>query len=76
VVIRGLLIAMLGAAIGVGAAFELTRGLSGMLYNVSATDPAVFVAVPLLLIIVTMVASYIPARKATHIDPMVALRFE
>jgi putative ABC transport system permease protein len=67
---------MIGAAIGVGAAFILTRGLSAMLYDVTATDPLVFVCMPVLLIAVSVVASYVPARKATTIDPLVALRYE
>jgi putative ABC transport system permease protein len=76
VVGRGLVTSIIGAAIGVGAAFLLTRGLSGMLYGVTATDPLVFAGVPLLLIAVSIVASYVPARKATTIDPLVALRYE
>ena len=76
VVGRELVTSMIGAAIGLGAAFMLTRGLSGMLYGVTATDPLVFACVPLLLIAVSVVASYVPARKATAIDPLVALRYE
>ena len=76
VVGRGLVIAAIGAAIGVAAAFQLTRSLAGMLYGVTATDPLVFAGVPLLLIVVSVVASYVPARKATRIDPLVALRYE
>ena len=76
VVGRELVTSMIGAAIGLGAAFMLTRGLSGMLYGVTATDPLVFASVPLLLIAVSVVASYVPARKATAIDPLVALRYE
>ena len=76
VVGRGLITSLIGAAIGVAAAFELTRGLSGMLYGVTATDPLVFAGVPLLLIAVSVLASYVPARKATRIDPLVALRYE
>jgi putative ABC transport system permease protein len=76
VVGRGLVTSVVGAAIGVATAFALTRGLSGMLYGVTATDPLVFAGVPLLLIAVSAVASYIPARKATRIDPLVALRYE
>jgi len=76
VVVRGLVTALIGAGIGVAAAFELTRGLSGMLYGVTATDPLVFAGVPLLLIAVSVLASYVPARRATRIDPLVALRYE
>ena len=76
VVGRELVTSMIGAAIGVGAAFMLTRGLSAMLYGVAATDPLVFVSMPVLLIAVSVVASYVPARKATTIDPLVALRYE
>jgi putative ABC transport system permease protein len=76
VVGRGLVTSVIGAAIGVAAALLLTRGLSGMLYGVTATDPLVFAGVPLLLIAVSAVANYVPARKATKIDPLVALRYE
>jgi putative ABC transport system permease protein len=76
VVVRGLLTSLIGAAIGLTAAFALTRSLSGMLYGVTATDPLVFASVPLLLIAVSVVASYVPARKATLIDPLIALRYE
>jgi putative ABC transport system permease protein len=76
VVGRGLVISLIGAAIGVAAAFQLTRVLSGMLYGVTATDPVVFAGVPLFLMTVSAVASYLPARKAMRIDPLVVLRYE
>jgi putative ABC transport system permease protein len=76
VVGRGLVTSLAGASIGVAAAFELTRGLAGMLYGVGATDPLVFAGVPLLLVAVSVLASYVPARRATRIDPLVALRYE
>jgi putative ABC transport system permease protein len=76
VVVRGLVTSLIGAAIGLAASFQLTRALSGMLYGVTATDPLVFAGVPLLLVGVSVVASYVPARRATRIDPLVALRYE
>ena len=76
VVARGLLTSLIGAAIGLAAAFQLTRMLSGMLYGVTATDPVVFVGVPLILVAVSAAASYLPARRAMRIDPLIALRYE
>ncbi len=73
---RGLATALIGAVIGLVAAFRLTQALNSMLYGVTATDPIVFAGVPLLLIAVSAVASYIPARRAMRIDPLMALRYE
>jgi putative ABC transport system permease protein len=67
---------LLGLAIGLGGAFGVTRLLSGLLFGVKATDPASFAVVAALLLIVGMAASYIPARRAVKVDPMVALRWE
>ncbi|MBO0800693.1 MAG: FtsX-like permease family protein, partial [Blastocatellia bacterium] len=76
VIRQGLLLVLIGVAIGTGVALALTRILKNMLFGVSATDPATFVGIALLLACVAMIASYIPARRATKVDPLVAFRHE
>jgi putative ABC transport system permease protein len=76
VVGRGMLLTLIGVVIGVTGAFALTRFLSTLLYGVRPTDPATFVAVPLLLACVALLACGIPARRAMRVDPMIALRHE
>ena len=76
VVGRAAKLAAVGIAMGLVAALLATRWLASLLYNVSATDPMTFLAVPLLFVFVAMLASYAPARRATRIDPVRALRAE
>jgi putative ABC transport system permease protein len=76
VIVHGLRLALSGVALGAIGALALTRFLSSLLYGVKPTDPLTYVAVSLLLLAVAMLAVYIPARRATKVDPMVALRYE
>jgi putative ABC transport system permease protein len=76
VVRQGLMMAMPGAVLGLALSFALSRVLTSMLYEVHPTDPTTFVSAAILLICVSLVACYIPARRATKVDPMVALRYE
>jgi predicted permease len=73
---QGMGLTLIGLAIGVAAAFALTRLIEKLLFSVSATDPLTFVLISLLLIVVALVACWIPARRATRLNPLVALRHE
>jgi putative ABC transport system permease protein len=73
---RGLMLTLVGVAVGIAGAFALTRLLASMLYGVQPTDPATFVGVSLLLPTVALLAAFLPARRATRVDPMIALRSE
>ena len=73
---HGLKLTIVGAALGLFGAFVATRAIASVLYGVSATDPLTFVLVSGLLVGVALVACYVPSRRATKVDPLVALRNE
>ncbi len=76
VVRQGMLLAAGGIAAGIAGAWVLTRFLSSLLFGVRPTDPITFVMVPLVVVVVALVACFLPARRAAKVDPMVALRYE
>ncbi|MEN3333017.1 MAG: hypothetical protein V7641_2382 [Blastocatellia bacterium] len=73
---QGVRLMLIGVAIGLAGALLLTRVISKMLFEISTTDLMTFASVPLILAVITLLACHIPARRATHVDPMVALRYE
>jgi putative ABC transport system permease protein len=73
---QGAKMALLGVAFGIAAALALTRLMSGMLFGVTPSDPLTFLTVSALLVGIALLACYIPARRATRVDPVVALRYE
>jgi ABC-type lipoprotein release transport system permease subunit len=73
---QGMTPVAVGLAVGLAAAAAATRALQALLFEVSATDSVTFAAVPALLAVVALLASYLPARRAARVDPLVALRAE
>jgi ABC-type antimicrobial peptide transport system permease subunit len=74
VVRQGLVLTLIGVSVGLVGSFALTRVMSSLLFEVSPTDPVTFAVIPLLLVAVALLASYLPARRATKVDPLTALR--
>src|SRR5262249_30657112 len=73
---QGLKTALIGTVLGIAASFATTRAIASLLFGMTAMDPVTFISVTLLLIVVALLASYFPARRASKVDPMVALRYE
>jgi putative ABC transport system permease protein len=74
VVAQGFKLTLIGVAVGIAGALALTRMLSSLLYSVKPTDPATFIGVTLILTAAALLASYLPARRATKVNPIIALR--
>ena len=73
---QGMTLAVAGIVVGMVAAFALTRLMQSLLYQITATDPVTYVVVPIALLVVTLVASYLPAFRATRVSPTMALRVQ
>jgi putative ABC transport system permease protein len=73
---QGIILALIGVAIGLAGAIGLSKALSSVLYGISATDPVTFISVAVIMIAVALIACFFPARKATKVDPLTAMRYE
>ncbi len=73
---KGMKLVLVGLAIGIAGALAVSRVLSNLLYGVSTTDSVTFVAVSFFLLVIALLACYIPARRAASVDPLIALRYE
>ena len=73
---QGMMLALIGLLVGLAVAFAVARLLTSLLYGVSPADPLTFTGIVFLLTVVAALACYIPARRATKVDPLVALRYE
>ncbi len=76
IVRQGMALALTGVALGLAASLALTRVMTGLLFDVRATDPLTFVTISLLLTLVALLACWIPARRATKVDPIIAIRHD
>jgi putative ABC transport system permease protein len=73
---QGIILALIGVGIGLAAAIGLSKVVASVLYGISATDPVTFISVAVIMIAVAVVACFFPARKATKVDPLTAMRYE